>query len=126
EAYGSVDELTAALGLARSLGNDGFVSNQLLEVQKELITVMGELATVAEDRERYLKDGFRLTGAEMVDRLTAVISDLESDKSLYPKDWVIPGASVPSAALDLARTACRCAERRVSEVGDLNPEILRY
>ena len=126
EAYGSVDELTAALGLARSLGKDEFVSNQLLEVQKELITVMGELATVAEDRERYRKDGFRLTGADMVDRLTAVISDLESDKSLYPKDWVIPGASVPSAALDLARTACRRAERRVSELSDLNPEILRY
>jgi cob(I)alamin adenosyltransferase len=125
-AYGSVDELSAALGLARALANDQFVSNQLIAVQKDLIVLMGELATVPEDRERYLKDGFQLTTAEMVDRVEAVITDLEKDKSLYPKDWVIPGTNASSAALDLARTAGRRAERSVSELKDLNPEILRY
>jgi cob(I)alamin adenosyltransferase len=87
---------------------------------------MGELATSAEDRQRYLGDGFQITGSEMVDRLTAVIVDLEKDETLYPKDWVIPGANSTSAALDFARTTCRRAERRVSELKNLNFEILRY
>ena len=87
---------------------------------------MGELATAPADRERYLKDGFQLTTAAMVDRITAVIFDLEKDKSLYPKDWVIPGEKPLSAALDLARTTCRRAERRVAAAKDANPEILRY
>jgi cob(I)alamin adenosyltransferase len=55
-----------------------------------------------------------------------VIVDLEKDKSLFPKDWVIPGANTVSAALDLARTICRRAERRVATLKDPNPEILRY
>ena len=125
-AYGSVDELTAALGLARAICDDKFVAEQILAVQKDLINVMGELATLPEDRERYLKDGFKVTDTKMVDRVGAVIVDLEKDKSLYPKDWVIPGANAVSAALDLARTICRRAERQIATVNDPNPEILRY
>ena len=126
DAYGCVDELSAALGLSRALSRDQFISDQLLLVQKDLIVMMGELATLPEDRKRYLDDGFKLTSAEMVDRIGDVIVDLEKDKTLYPKDWVIPGADAASAALDLARTTCRRAERRVSELKDLNPEVLRY
>jgi cob(I)alamin adenosyltransferase len=130
DAYGCVDELNAALGLARSVSGDKFVSEQIFAVQKDLIVVMGELATVAEDRQRYLKDGFQFTSDKMVDQITAVIVDLEKDKSLYPKDWVIPGGTAASAALDFARTTCRRAERHIaawmSEEKDFNPEILRY
>ncbi len=60
DAYGCVDELTAALGLSRALSQNQFVSDQILAVQKDLIVVMGELATLPEDRERYIKDGFQL------------------------------------------------------------------
>ena len=126
EAYGSVDELTSALGLARASCEDKFVTEQILAVQKDLINVMGELSTLPEDRQRYAKDGFQIVGAKMVDRVGAVIVDLEKDKSLYPKDWVIPGANTVSAALDLARTTCRRAERQVAGLNDPNPEILRY
>src|SRR6266699_3139592 len=130
DAYGCVDELNAALGLARSLCQQPFVAEQILAAQRDLITVMGELATAREDIDRYVKDGFKLTTAEMVDRLAAVIFDLEKDKSLYPKDWVIPGGTTVSAALDLARTTCRRAERRVSglmsEELAFNAEIVRY
>jgi len=91
---------------------------------------MGELATAPVDRERYLKDGFHLTTSELVDRITAVIFDLEKDQSLYPKDWVIPGGTPVSAALDFARTTCRRAERRIATFSagedEFNPEILRY
>ncbi len=130
EAYGSVDELTAALGLARAFAEDARLHDQILEVQKDLITVMGELATLADDLDRYAAGGFNATSSEMVDRLTTAITDLEKDKSLYPKDWVIPGNTRISAALDLARTAARRAERAVvrCQAGDakLNPEIVRY
>src|SRR5260370_41388888 len=126
DAYGSVDELTAALGFARAVCDDKLVAEQIFAVQKELIDVMGELATLPEDRERYIKDGFKVTDAKMVDRVTAVIVDLEKDKSLYPKDWVIPGGNQTSAALDLARTICRRAERHVFTLKDPNLEILRY
>jgi cob(I)alamin adenosyltransferase len=126
EAYGCVDELNSALGLARSSSEDRFVSEQILAAQKELIVVMGELATLPEDRDRYVKDGFQLTTAALVDRVGSVIAELEKEKALYPKDWVMPGETRLSAALDLARTACRRAERRVATLKDLNIEVLRY
>ena len=130
DAYGCVDEVTAALGIARSIAPDNFISDQIFAVQKDLIVVMGELATAPVDRERYTKDGFHLTNTEMIDRITGVISDLEKDKSLYPKDWVIPGKNELSAALDFSRTTCRRAERHIAafSAGEeaFNPEILRY
>ena len=126
DSYGCVDELNAALGLARALSQNPFVSHQILAAQKDLIIVMGELATAREDVDRYLKDGFYLTTAAMVDRLSGVIVELEKDKSLYPKDWVIPGKNTSSAALDLARTTCRRAERGLAAAKDANPEVLRY
>jgi cob(I)alamin adenosyltransferase len=130
EAYGSVDELNAALGLARSVASDKFVSEQILAAQKDLIVVMGELATDPQDRQRFLKNGFHLTTSEMVERVTSEIVDLEKDKSLYPKDWVIPGTTQLSAALDVARTICRRAERQATGMmtleKDFNGEIVRY
>ena len=90
DAYGCVDELSAALGLARSVAVDNFLSDQILAAQRDLIIVMGELATAPSDHERYAKDGFHLTTTEMVDRITSVVFDLEKDKSLYPKDWSCP------------------------------------
>lgn len=130
DAYGSVDELSAALGLARSVCEDKFVNEQIFAVQRDLINVMGELSTLPEDRERYTNDGFQVTDAKMVDRVTALIVDLEKDKSLYPKNWVIPGGNTVSAAIDVARTTCRRAERRIVALAKtdqtLNPEIVRY
>ena len=130
DAYGCVDELSAALGLARSISPDKFVSDQIFAVQNELIVIMGELAMAPADRERYVKDGFHLTTTEMVERITAVIFDLEKEKSLYPKNWVIPGETVVSSALDFARATCRRAERNIVAFSagekDLNREILRY
>ena len=130
DAYGCIDELTATLGLARSISSDKFLSDEIFAAQKDLIVVMGELATAPQDRERYIKDGFHLTTTAMVDRITAVIFELEKDKSLYPKDWVIPGHAALSAALDFARATCRRAERHIAASSvrekDSNSEILRY
>jgi cob(I)alamin adenosyltransferase len=130
DAYGCVDELNAALGLARATANDSFLSEQILAVQKELVTVMGELATASEDMDRYVKDGFQLTTAAMTDRLTAAVNDLEKNRLGKFKDWAVPGKTLNAAALDLARTTCRRAERRAAALMAADPkfnrEILRY
>jgi cob(I)alamin adenosyltransferase len=98
-------------------------------VQKELVTVMGELATGAQDLERYVKDGFALTSSAMTDRLTSVVDGLESKLGKF-KHWSVPGNTMNSATLDLARTVCRRAERRVAALmaadSGFNAEILRY
>ncbi len=127
EAYGCVDELNAALGLVRAADDSSLVADQVLMIQKELVTVMGELATAPQDLERYRKDGFSLTTAAMVERLTSEVDELEKDKHLYGKGWVMPGNTPLAAALDFARTVCRRAERRVAGLEtNSNPEILRY
>jgi cob(I)alamin adenosyltransferase len=127
EAYGGVDELNAALGLARAAANDSYLTGQILAIQDELVVVMGELATGSEDVERYKRDGFQLTTASMTDRLTGLVHELEKDRSF--KHWASPGNTRESAALDLARTVCRRAERGVANLlgeASFNREILRY
>lgn len=130
EAYGCVDELTSALGMARAICQDDRVDDYILSAQKDLIILMGELATAPEDQGRYLKDGFKLVTAEMVDRLTSQIDILEKSKALQITDWVIPGGTTGSAALDVARCACRRAERSAQALAQhsqkWNGEIIRY
>ena len=130
DAYGCVDELNASLGVARVTATNPFLTEQIFAVQKELVVVMGELATSAEDLERYIKDGFELTSPAMTDRLTSVVDDLEKNKLGKFKGWAVPGKTLDSAALDVARTVCRRAERRVAalmtDAGKFNVEILRY
>jgi cob(I)alamin adenosyltransferase len=130
DAYGCVDELNASLGLARVTATNPFLTEQIFAVQKELVIVMGELATAPEDLERYVKDGYQLTSVTMTDRLTSAVDDLEKNKLGKFKGWAVPGKTMDSAALDLARTVCRRAERRVAGLmagaKEFNAEILRY
>lgn len=129
EAYGAVDELNAAIGLARANATDDFLQTNLLATQKELVTLMGELATLPEDRERYVKDGFTLVQAAMTARLEGLVKEIEAQKITY-RGWATPGENVLSAALDVARTVCRRSERRVCELkeaGELpNEEVIVY
>jgi cob(I)alamin adenosyltransferase len=129
EACGAVDELNAALGLARVSARHPFVSGQLLETQKALVTLMGELATQPEDLPRFVRDGFSAVSPEMTAQLDRVVREIEAQK-ISCQDWATPGANLSSATLDLARTACRRAERRVCalrEIGQLpNGEILVF
>jgi cob(I)alamin adenosyltransferase len=129
EAYGSVDELNAALGLARATAGDDFIRDNLLAVQKDLVTVMGELATGVDDLPRYVKDGHAPVTPALTGRLENLVQEIEAQDITY-RGWATPGQTLNSAALDVARTTCRRAERRVCrlhESGDLrNPEILVY
>jgi len=129
EACGAVDELNAALGLARATAQNQLVRDNLLRIQKELVNLMGELGTLLEDLPRYASDGYSLLTSQMTAALEKTIYDLEAQKISF-KGWATPGANIGSAALDVARTICRRAERRVCvlQASDQlkNPEIIVY
>jgi cob(I)alamin adenosyltransferase len=129
EACGNLDELNATLGLARAAALDEFVRDRILKVQQDLIVLMGEVGTEPADLPRYQKDGFPLVTPELTRMLDELVKRVEAEKVSF-KGWATPGATMGSAALDLARTVCRRAERSVcalSDAGQLqNPEILVY
>jgi len=129
EAYGAVDEVNAALGLARATAEHDFVRDNLLEIQQDLVILMGELATAVEDLPRYLKDGYSVVRPERTARLEKLVKEIEAQKITY-KGWATPGGSAHSAALDVGRTTCRRAERRVCALQETdqlhNMEIIIY
>ena len=129
EAGGSVDELNAAIGLARATAEQDFVRGHLRAVQNDLVLLMGELATLAEDLPRYVKDGFKLVTPQMTVKLDELVKLIESQNISF-KGWATPGATVNAAALDVARTTCRRAERRACALQEAkqleNPEIIIY
>jgi len=128
-AYGTVDELNAAIGLARANASEKFVRENLELIQKDLVALMGELATLPQDLERYIKDGYAVLTRTMTEKLEGLVKEIEAQKISF-KGWATPGANVAAAALDVARTVCRRAERDVcalKESGQLaNDEILIY
>lgn len=129
EACGAVDELNAALGLARATAEAPFVRDNLASIQADLITLMGELATATEDLPRFRKDGYRQVTPVLTARLETLVSTIES-QTLANEGWATPGASLPSATLEVARAVCRRSERRVSALLDSkqleNQEILVF
>lgn len=116
EAYGTTDEAVAALGVARAwIGSEtdrteARLATLILRLQRELFVVGAELATHADRRGR-LADGTTLVTGGMVAALETEIDDLEAVVE-QPKEFVVPGESTVGAALDLARTIVRRAERR--------------
>ena len=128
EAYGALDEAISALGLARALCGDGGRAARILTLQRELFTVGAELATAADDRPK-LEKHFATVTAAMVAGLDDQVAALEESVAL-PKGFVIPGGDPVAAALDLARTFVRRAERRAVALqragGVANPDVMRY
>jgi len=126
EAYGTIDEAVAALGLARAqlgvrdrLGmlaaGFGDLPDLILRIQRELFVAAAELATEpsAWDRQR---EGVSRVGAEMVDGLETILREAEAHITM-PTEFVVPGETPTSAALELARTIVRRAERRAVTLG---------
>jgi cob(I)alamin adenosyltransferase len=128
EAYGTVDETVAVIGLARSLSDRPALRGILLEVQRGLFVVGADLATNPRERGK-LKPDVSLVTEEMVAGLEALIDETVEQHPL-PEEFIVPGASPVSAALDVARATCRRAERgtvRLAESGrEVNPEATRY
>jgi cob(I)alamin adenosyltransferase len=114
EAYGSVDEAVAALGVARAaLGDAGLpeLTDLILRLQRELFVVGAELATNPSAVDR-LQDGVTRVSESMLEGLEAELARLEVGLEM-PREFVVPGESAASAALELARTVVRRAERRI-------------
>jgi cob(I)alamin adenosyltransferase len=139
EAYGTIDEAVAALGLARAqlglkdrLGtlasSFGDLPDVILRLQRELFVAAAELATEpgAWDRQQ---DGVSRVSAGMVDGLDAILREAEAHITM-PTEFVVPGETPTSAALELARTIVRRAERRAVTLGSEGlipgPHLLPY
>ena len=128
-AYGEVDELNAALGLARALDPPGFADPLLQTIQRDLFTVGAELS--APDPDKVLKALSRSGGAIGESDIAALEDVIDNHESrLEPlKNFILPGGTPKAAALHLARTICRRAERAVVAAGRherISPAILRY
>jgi cob(I)alamin adenosyltransferase len=107
EAYGTVDELNSVLGWARAVGLPADIDDCIMRIQNELFAVGAELATP--DPAAH---GTNCTGAEQIAALEQTIDRLE--KPLAPlRQFILPGGTPAAAALHVARTVCRRAERRV-------------
>lgn len=109
EAYGTVDEAVSVLGLARSSA-EGEIAERILGIQRALFVVAAELATGPQNRTK-LEPGVSLVSDGMVEELEARIDQLESERGL-PSEFVVPGQTDLAAALDMARSVIRRAERR--------------
>jgi cob(I)alamin adenosyltransferase len=118
EAYGTIDEAVAALGIARAaLGaaatdDAAEQAGLVLRFQRELFVAGAELATTPEAWPR-LKDGRTRVSESMLEGVESVLADLEAWVAM-PTEFVVPGETPASAALELARTILRRAERRAT------------
>jgi cob(I)alamin adenosyltransferase len=129
EAYGSIDEANSALGVARALCDDqAELHESILSLQRDLFVAGAELATAPGASDR-LEDGVSRVTDEMVEALEPEIDGYMSRVEL-PPHFVIPGGTRLSAALDVARSAIRRAERRTVELRDAeglaSDAVLRY
>jgi cob(I)alamin adenosyltransferase len=119
EALGAVDELNSALGLARATATQDLMRSHLSSIQRDLITLMGELATAEEDLARFVRDGFVPITGQHTEKLDSLIQTLEKELGGF-KGWALSGDHLHTAALDVARTTCRRAERRVCALREAN------
>ncbi len=129
EAYGTIDEAVAVLGVARAdlrLKADYGVQppqiaglgDLLLRIQRELFVAAAEIATNPEAWDR-LEDGRTRVSEEMVNGLETTLAELEAAIEM-PREFVVPGETRLSATLEVARTVMRRAERRVLTLRDRN------
>ncbi|MBC8506723.1 MAG: cob(I)yrinic acid a,c-diamide adenosyltransferase [Chloroflexi bacterium] len=124
EAVGNIDEVTAAMGFARANCQSESTAKIILQVQQDLYGLMSEVAALPENAEK-----FRVIDEARVSWLEEQIENIQKNVE-PPKEFIIPGDTPNGAALDLARTIVRRAERRVAELfhaGEVeNLQILRY
>jgi cob(I)alamin adenosyltransferase len=124
ETVGTLDEASAALGLARSLITSEQTKSILMEIQRDLYAVMAELAATPENASRFRT--VTLSRVEWLESQTYLITA----RVPMPKDFILPGDTPSGAALSLARTVVRRAERRLAELADKseveNPALLPY
>ena len=128
EANGEIDFAISAMGMARSLSKKDRTKNILLKIQRDLYTVSSELAVDTAKYNSFKKD-FITIDENYVQKIEGWIDELTQVISI-PNKFIIPGDSLVSSTLDLARSSIRTAERRIVELQDEaklnNQRILNY
>ncbi|MBE6494132.1 MAG: cob(I)yrinic acid a,c-diamide adenosyltransferase [Methanosphaera stadtmanae] len=120
EAYGNVDEITSALGLARVTATRDDIRETILELEKKLSSLMADLASINLS-EPYIKESDVKEIESMIDDYDSMLEPLSN--------FLLPGNTLAEAALDMARTSTRRAERqllRLAAQEDVNPNVLIY
>ncbi len=124
ETLGTLDEATAAIGISRAQCRVPESKTYLILIQRQLYGLMAETAATPENIDR-----FHTIDQKSIDWIEQRIMKVEKTVEI-PKEFIVPGDSLAGAALDLARTIVRRAERRIAELahrGDIsNPDLLRY
>lgn len=116
EAYGDVDELNAVLGAARAVERMARIDDILISVQRDLFAIGALLATPDREKMRQHLDKARVDETRVVE-LERAIDD--GDSELEPlRAFIVPGGTPKAAALHVARTVCRRAERRVVQLAE--------
>jgi cob(I)alamin adenosyltransferase len=124
-AYGTVDEAQAVLGLARAnAGADSAVDQLLVPLMRDLYVLMAELATLPENRSK-LQPGTTSVTDEMVAQLEVRIDELDTQFT-HPTEFVVPGGNAVSAWLDLGRTVVRRAERLALQAAPAPSLVVPY
>ena len=129
EAVGALDELNAALGFAKATQPQGRDKAEIERIQQELVAFMGEIACAEGDAARYADSKFSKIDDAALARIDAAVAAIEARQPKFD-GWATPGANLHAAALDLARTAARRAERRVvglpAHGRTVRPLLVRY
>lgn len=124
ESYGTIDEVGAQMGFARSICGDAEINELTKSIQRDLFLVAGSVANpnFADAPKPYVTP-------EMIQRLTDHVHRIEKIEGIL-SDWSLPGDDAPAAAFDVARTVCRRAERcvvRLQEAGEtVDAQVVTY
>ena len=128
DAYGDLDEAVSALGVARAACAEPELAALLLRLQRELFVAAADLAANPRRRDR-LEPGVSRVDPQQVDGLEVEIDRLVAERPLRPV-FVVPGATAASAAIDLARSVLRRAERHAvraaGEGHEVSPHVVAY
>ena len=111
DTYGTLDEASSTLGVARAMTNDQKIKNLLLDVQKNLLIMGAELSTLPEDIQKLLR---RIEETD-VRRLEELIDELQKNVQLK-NEFIYPGGTQISAQIDVGRTIIRRAERKAAKL----------
>lgn len=125
DTYGTLDEASSTLGVARAMTENQTIRDIILDVQKDLLIMGAELSSFPEDLDKLT----HRIDEKAVSRIENIIDTLQNDVEL-PKEFIYPGKSVVSAQIDVARTIIRRAERKAVRLKMdgliINDEINKY
>jgi cob(I)alamin adenosyltransferase len=129
EAVGALDELNAAMGFAKATRPGGSDPEALEKIQRDLVALMGELSCAESDARRYLDSKFAKVDEIELKHIESALAAIEARQPKFD-GWATPGVNLHAAALDLARTTARRAERHLTGLArhgrTVRPVLSRY